>query len=138
MLGNSIASLHGIPTIILIAAVCFLLTFLTELTSNTATAAVLIPVVASAAVALGENPLILMIPATVSASCAFMLPVATPPNAIVYSSGWMTIRDMAKAGVFLNLAGVVIVTLLMYTLGLAVFDITLGVVPHGMVAPPAP
>jgi solute carrier family 13 (sodium-dependent dicarboxylate transporter), member 2/3/5 len=129
LLGSSIAALQGIPLILLIAIVCFMLTFLTELTSNTATAAVLVPVVATAAIAMGENPLFLMVPATISASFAFMLPVATPPNAIIYSAGWMNIRDMAKAGLILNLVGVVITTLIMYTLGLEVFDITIGVIP---------
>jgi sodium-dependent dicarboxylate transporter 2/3/5 len=86
--------------------------FLTELTSNTATAATFLPVVGAVAVAAGIDPLLLVIPVTLAASCAFMLPVATPPNAIVFGSGMLTIPQMAKAGVVLNLIGIVLVSLL--------------------------
>jgi sodium-dependent dicarboxylate transporter 2/3/5 len=90
----------------------------------------LIPVLASAAVVMGTHPYLLMIPATISASCAFMLPVATPPNAIVFGSGWVRIPDMARAGFALNLIGVLLVTVAVYTLGLVIFDIDPGVVPE--------
>jgi len=85
-------------------------TFLTEVTSNTATASLLMPLLAATAVAGEFNPLLLMVPAVLSASCAFMLPVATAPNAIMFGSGKVGIKDMAKAGLVLNLLGAVIIT----------------------------
>jgi len=120
-LGGWIHSMDGVPVLLVIASVCLLLTFLTELTSNTATASILVPVTAGAAVALGQHPLLLALPAALSASFAFMLPVATPPNAIVFSTGQVGIRHMAITGFALNLIGVVLVTALMYALGQYVF-----------------
>jgi sodium-dependent dicarboxylate transporter 2/3/5 len=76
------------------------------------------------------NPLMLMIPATLSASCAFMMPVATPPNAIVFGSGRIKIAEMAKVGVFINIIGVMVVALLFYIIGTAVFSIDLSVFPE--------
>ncbi|MHC4991533.1 MAG: SLC13 family permease, partial [Planctomycetota bacterium] len=108
---------------------CTTLTFLTEVTSNTATTQIILPILASAGVAMGENPLLLMIPATLSASCAFMLPVATPPNAIIFGSGRITIADMAKVGIVINLIGIVVITTVFYLLGTAVFSIDPGVAP---------
>jgi len=87
-----------------------LMIFLTELTSNVATTTALIPIVAAIASALGIEPLKLVIPATMAASCAFMLPAATPPNAIVFGSGMIRIPTMARAGIWLNLAGILTVT----------------------------
>ena len=81
---------------------------LTELTSNTATTTTLIPILGAAAPALGVDPVRLLVPATIAASYAFMLPVATPPNAIAFSTGRLTIRDMARAGLPLNAIGVVV------------------------------
>ena len=106
-----------------------MMTFLTELTSNTATAEMFLPVLASLAVAVNANPLLLMIPATLSCSCAFMLPVATPPNAIVFGTDRVSMRDMARAGVVLNLVGTVLITLAIATLGRLVLDIDLGTIP---------
>jgi sodium-dependent dicarboxylate transporter 2/3/5 len=114
----------------MVVAICTLLTFVTEITSNTATATIMLPILGGpAAQALGVHPLLLMIPATLSVSCAFMLPVATPPNAIVFASGHVTVPQMARAGFLLNLAGIVIVTVVMYTIGLRVFDISLDGMP---------
>lgn len=128
-LGSQLASLHGVDILFMLILVSGMLTFITEFTSNTATATILVPVFASAAVALGENPLLFMIPATINASFAFMLPVGTAPNAIVFSSGWITIRQMARAGFILNLCGIVVVVSLMYLLGMLVFDIDLHQLP---------
>ena len=86
------------------------LTFLTELTSNTATATMILPIIAAAAVAANYHPLMLMVPAALSASFAFMMPVATPPNAIVFGSGWVTIPQMSKNGLILNLLGAALIT----------------------------
>jgi sodium-dependent dicarboxylate transporter 2/3/5 len=90
---------------------------LTELTSNTATAATFLPVIASLAVGLGRDPLLLLVPATLAASCAFMMPVATPPNAIVYGSGKVTVPQMVRAGIWLNLVFVVLLTAVAVLLG---------------------
>jgi len=109
--------------------VCLLLTFLTELTSNTATASILVPVMAAASVSLGQHPLLLALPAALSASFAFMLPVATPPNAIVFSTSLVSIRTMATTGFSLNFLGVILVTLLLYVVGISVFGMVLGTAP---------
>ena len=90
--------------------ICLAITFLTELTSNTATTTMVLPIIGATAVAAHYHPLMLMIPAAISASFAFMLPVATPPNAIVYSSGWVTIPKMSRAGLALNFMGAILVT----------------------------
>ncbi|WP_197528020.1 SLC13 family permease [Posidoniimonas polymericola] len=111
-LGGVVSGLAELPTILLIGAVCFTVTFLTEVTSNTATTALLMPILAAAATAAGIEPRLLMAPAAISASFAFMMPVATPPNAIVFGAGKLSMREMAREGFVLNLAGVVVVTLL--------------------------
>jgi sodium-dependent dicarboxylate transporter 2/3/5 len=100
--------------LIIVFIICLLLTFLTELTSNTATTAALVPLMGGTAVALGLNPLLLMIPATISASMAFMLPVATPPNAIVFSSGRIKMGEMVRVGLILNLVIAVIIACFIY------------------------
>ena len=94
--------------------ICLVVTFLTEVTSNTATTTLLMPILAAAAVSSEIEPRIVMVPATISASFAFMLPVATPPNAIVYGSQRFTVREMAKEGVVLNLIGVIVVPVVCY------------------------
>jgi sodium-dependent dicarboxylate transporter 2/3/5 len=127
--GDRFAGLEGAAPQLMIASVCTILTFLTELTSNTATTELLLPILASAATTLGVNPLMLMVPATLAASCAFMMPVATPPNAIIFGSGRIKIAEMAMVGMVLNLIGIVVITAICYTLGMAVFEIEAGVVP---------
>jgi len=117
-LADTIAPLPGAGKAALIA---FGMTWLTELTSNLASVQMLIPVLSKASLDLDTPPLVLMIPATLSASCAFMLPVATPPNAIVYGSGRVQMRDMIKAGVVLNLVGIVLVVVTVWLLGRLVF-----------------
>ncbi len=104
------------PVWVLVASVCVLMTFLTEFTSNIATVSTLVPVLIDAALELDMDPRLIMIPATISASCAFMLPIATPPNAIVFSSGRIAMRQMVKYGILLNLAGVLFVTLATFLL----------------------
>ncbi|MDH4210054.1 MAG: DASS family sodium-coupled anion symporter [candidate division WOR-3 bacterium] len=122
-IGERLSFLCGVPTIIMILCICLLLTFLTELTSNTATTTMMMPVLGSLAAAACIHPFMLMIPAAMSASCAFMLPVATPPNAIVFGSGYLRIPDMARVGFFLNIIGAIIITLIVYFLVIPVFKI---------------
>jgi len=129
-IGGKLTLLDGVPPIFVIISIAVMLTFLTEVTSNVATTTIMLPILGGAvAPALGVNPLLLMIPAAISASCAFMLPVATPPNAIVFGGGHMTVAQMARAGFLINLTGIVLVTLITYFLAVPVFDIVLGEVP---------
>ena len=119
---------HTSPWLVM-ALVALLLTFMTELTSNIATANLMLPILATAAIQLGIDPRALMIPATLSASCAFMMPVATPPNAIVYGSGLVPIRTMVRAGLWFNLLGVVLVMATVAWLAGPVLDIDVDVLP---------
>ncbi len=127
--GEQLMWLKGVHPLILIVSISFLITFLTEVTSNTATVESFLPILAGLAVSIETNPLLFMLPATVAGSLAFMLPVATPPNAIVFGSRRISIFEMAKAGVFLNLIGIVVVTLMTYYLGTYIFEIEAGVFP---------
>jgi sodium-dependent dicarboxylate transporter 2/3/5 len=129
LIGTRFAGLEGVPAYAMITLVCGGLTFLTELTSNTATTEMILPILASVAVAMKVNPLLLMIPATLSASCAFMMPVATPPNAIIFASGRVKIAEMARVGLAINLIGVVVISLVFYFLGTAVLGIDTATFP---------
>jgi sodium-dependent dicarboxylate transporter 2/3/5 len=120
---------HGAPPLLLVAASCLLLTLLTEVTSNTATTQVLLPVLAGVAAAMEVHPLLVMLPATLSASCAFMLPIATPPNAIVFGSGRLGMTDMVRAGLWLNLLGVVLITAVFLLWSAPILGLDLSVVP---------
>ncbi len=111
-IGQQLSALGEFPLWMVVLGVCLGLTFLTEFTSNTATATMILPIIAGAALAADFHPLLLMVPATISASFAFMMPVATPPNAIVFGSGWVTIPQMARAGLALNFLGAILVTAL--------------------------
>jgi sodium-dependent dicarboxylate transporter 2/3/5 len=106
----------------LIIAATGLVIFLTELTSNVATAATFLPVVAAVAIELGVSPLLLCVPITLAASCAFMLPVATPPNAIVFASGVVSIPQMVRAGVILNIVGMLLLSVVAVWLAPLVFS----------------
>jgi len=110
-IAHSVSGLAGAPEWVVALGVATLVVFLTELTSNTATATVFLPLLAGAAEGLGVDPLVLLVPAAVASSCAFMLPVATPPNAIVYGSGRLRIGQMARAGIALNIVSIVLATL---------------------------
>jgi sodium-dependent dicarboxylate transporter 2/3/5 len=123
------AGVAGAPALVLVAASCLLLTFLSEVTSNTATTQVLLPVLGGAAAAMGAHPLLIMLPATLSASCAFMLPIATPPNAIVFGSGRIPMHDMVRVGFWLNLIGVVLITAVFLLWSAPILGIDLSTVP---------
>jgi sodium-dependent dicarboxylate transporter 2/3/5 len=105
------------------------MTFLTELTSNTATTEMLLPILAGLSVTINVHPLLFMLPATVSASMAFMLPVATPPNAIVFGSNRLKIAQMAKTGFVLNIIGAIVITLITYYWGIVVFGFDPNILP---------
>jgi solute carrier family 13 (sodium-dependent dicarboxylate transporter), member 2/3/5 len=128
-IGASLSGLEVLPLLGIVLVVASVIVFLTELTSNTATAAAFLPVLASLAIGIGENPLLLAVPAALAASCAFMMPVATPPNAIVYGSSFVTIPQMARAGLVLNGIFILLLSLLGYLLVILVFAAEPGVVP---------
>ena len=112
--GEALASLTALPVYWMMLLICLVVTFMTEATSNTATTALLMPILASAAVAAGLEPALLMVPAALSASCAFMLPVATAPNAVVFGTGYIKTTAMASEGFVLNLIGALLISVLMW------------------------
>ncbi|WP_101650935.1 SLC13 family permease [Brevibacterium ihuae] len=122
-IGESAQGLAGVPVLLIVIILAAGILMLTEITSNTATAATFLPVVGGVAIGLQVDPLLLTIPVALAATCAFMLPVATPPNAVAYGSGYVTISQMVKGGVLLNLVGVVLITLVTMTLATWVFGI---------------
>ncbi len=128
-IGNLFSQVNFNNPIVLIFLVSFVVTFLTEMTSNTATTYTLLPILVSISHGLGVNPIILMLPATISASFAFMLPVATPPNAIVFSSGYIDIKDMMKAGLILNLIGAVLITIILVYISFPILGIDIYTTP---------
>ena len=113
-IGNQLTSLEGISVFILLLVLITSVNFLTEITSNMATTAMLLPVLVSLATVIDIHPYILLVSATVAASCAFMLPVATPPNAVVFGSGYLKIEDMVKKGIWMNIISIIILTLFVY------------------------
>lgn len=114
--GNALVALSTLPVYLMILLICLFVTFLTEATSNTATTALLMPVLAAAALAAGLEPTLLMVPAAMSASCAFMLPVATAPNAVVFGTDEISIRRMVREGFALNVAGALVISSLLWVL----------------------
>jgi len=137
-LGDQLGGLGGLHPVLLVFLVCLGISFLTELTSNTATTEMVLPVLAALAVAVDINPLLLMLPATFACSCAFMLPVATPPNAIIFGAGKVTVAQMARTGFLLNLAAVLLITAATVLLGSWVTGESLGVRPEWAVLPEGP
>ena len=115
-IAHGLSGLENLPTILLLLGICILVTFLTEMTSNTATTSLLMPILGAAAIAAELDPKLLLIPAALSASCAFMLPVATIPNAVVFGTGKISIKRMAGEGFVLNLIGAGVVTGVIYFL----------------------
>jgi len=113
-IGSQMTTLQGVSTILLIFLLVAAVNFLTEITSNLATTAMLLPVLAPMAMTVDIHPFILMVGAAVAASCAFMLPVATPPNAVVFGSGYLRIPDMVSKGIWMNIISIVVLTLFVY------------------------
>lgn len=133
-IGNQVSLLEAAPILVLVIAVVTLIIFLTELTSNTATSAMVMPILSAVAIGLGQSPLLLIVPAAIAASCAFMLPVATPPNAIVFGSGYVTIPQMVKSGFGLNVLGIVVTVLVTYLIVIPLFGIQIDVIPEWALA----
>ena len=127
-IGEMVKGLAGAPIVIIVLAVAALVLALTELTSNTATAAAFLPIIGGVAMGIGlqgPNVMILTIPAALAATCAFMLPVATPPNAIAYGSGYLKIADMIKGGFIIALVGLVLITITVFALAIPIFGLAL-------------
>jgi solute carrier family 13 (sodium-dependent dicarboxylate transporter), member 2/3/5 len=122
-IGDQVSVLDYLPIILLVAISTGLIILLTELTSNTATAATFLPILGGVALGIGVDPLLLVIPAALAATCAFMMPVATPPNAIVFGSGYIAIGQMIRAGIVLNVISVTLITLVTFTIAGWVFSI---------------
>ncbi len=129
-IGQQMTLLEGVSLLVLLIVVVASVNFLTEITSNLATTAMMLPVLAAMALSLDVHPYILMIGATLAASCAFMLPVATPPNAVVFGSGYVGMADMIRAGFGLNLISIVIVTLIVYLFLPGVWDFSPDAFPE--------
>lgn len=123
-IGGKLSALQVLPFVLLLLILITIVNFLTELTSNIATTAILLPVLVSLAPVLGVHPYYLMIAATLAASCAFMLPVATPPNAVVFGSGYLEMADMVKKGFWLNIISILILTVTVYLVLPLVWDLT--------------
>ncbi len=129
-LGKSFVGVGDLHPIIMVFILCTGMTFLTEVTSNTATTQMILPILASVAVDIKLNPLLMMIPATLSASCAFMMPIATPPNAIVFGSRRIKMAEMARTGVIINIIIAVLLTVYLFTLLPAFLGADPGVFPE--------
>ncbi|WP_419212829.1 SLC13 family permease [Maribacter sp. X9] len=131
-IGGQMTSLSGLPIFILVLVLISAVNFLTEITSNLATTAMLLPVLAPMALSIDVHPFVLMVGAAVAASCAFMLPVATPPNAVVFGSGYLRIPDMVSKGFFMNIASILILTLFVYFVLPELWDITINSFPKNL------
>ncbi len=129
-LAGTLKGLDNVSFIVLLFAVSAMVNYLTEVTSNVATATILLPILASIAIAMEVHPYALMIAATLSASCAFMLPVATPPNAVVFSTGYIKISQMVRAGFFLNMISVIVIVFALWFLLPLVWDIDPNMLPE--------
>ena len=128
-IGASATGVAALPMLVVMLVIVTLVIFLTEVTSNTATTSTLLPIVAGVAVGIGENPFVLVFPTVLAANCAFMMPVATPPNAVVFASGHITMDQLIRAGFRINLLGIVVATLIAYTAVGFVFGVETGVLP---------
>ena len=113
-IAENLSQLNDFSLFVILMVVIAAVNFLTEITSNIATTAMLLPILAPTALILGVHPYILMVGATLAASCAFMLPVATPPNAVVFGSNYLKISDMVRVGILMNIISIIIIFLMVY------------------------
>lgn len=125
-LGSQMSIFEGLSLFLLVFVIVGIVNFFTEFTSNLATTAMLLPILAPIAISLNINPYMLMVACTVAASCAFMMPVATPPNAVVFGSGYLRIPDMIKSGIWMNIISIIFLTLMVYYLLPLVWDFNLN------------
>lgn len=128
-IGENMTTLQAVPLLLAVILVVLTVDFLTEVTSNTAIASIFMPILAATSIAMNVHPYLLMMAGTIAASLAFMLPVATPPNAVVFGSGYIALPQMARTGFGLNIMGMIITTIIIYLLAIPVFGITLSTLP---------
>ena len=126
-IGELAYNIDSLDLILIVLIIVMIVNFLTEITSNLATVSMLLPILASISISLGIHPYIIMVSATIAASCAFMLPVATPPNAVVFGSGYLKMSDMVKTGLVMNVISIVIVSLYVYFMLPMLWDIDISV-----------
>ena len=131
-IGSQMTLLGGLAVILLVLILVAAVNFLTEITSNLATTSMLLPILAPMALTIDVHPFLLMVGATVAASCAFMLPVATPPNAVVFGSGHLRIPDMVRAGIWMNILSILLITLMVYFLLPAIWGFDPVVFPDAL------
>ena len=131
--GNQISSFGTLNLFVLIVLLITVVNFLTEIASNMATIAMMLPILAPIALEFDLNPFVLMVAASVSSSCAFMLPVATPPNAVVFGSGYLKMPDMVKKGFLLNLTSIVIIALMVYFVLPILWELVPDEFPKGLI-----
>src|SRR5690606_4183049 len=131
-IGVQFVLLENVAFWLFLLAIITAVNFLTEITSNTATASMILPILAAVALARGVHPFGLMVSATMAGSCAFMLPVATTPNAIVFGSGYLTIPDMMKSGIWMNLFSIFLLFIFTYFLLPLIWDFNMSVFPDGL------
>ena len=136
--GEQLLWTKGVNPYLILLAVVTLMSFLTELTSNVASTQMLLPIFASLAISSGNNPLLLMIPATLASSLAFMLPTATPPNAIIFGTNRIRIATMVRTGFVLNMMGILVVVFVTWLLGSWVLDVIPGTIPAWAFINPKP
>ncbi|SLJ87048.1 Sodium:sulfate symporter transmembrane region [Salegentibacter salarius] len=129
-IGEQLTYLPNLPLFLLILILVAAVNFLTEVTSNLATTAMLLPILAPMALAMGLHPYLLLISATLAASCAFMLPVATPPNAVVFGSGYLKIPDMIKTGLWMNLFSILLISILVYFFLPSIWNFKVNEIPE--------
>ena len=130
-IGSQASLLEGVPVSVLLAVVVASVNFLTEITSNVATTSMMLPILAPISESITVHPFLLMFGATLAASCAFMLPVATPPNAVVFGSGYLKIKDMIRVGIVLNIISIIVITTYMYFMLPILWDIDVNSFPEG-------
>ena len=123
-IGEQMTTLQSLSLFFLLFILIAAVNFLTEITSNLATTAMILPVLVPLATILEIHPYFLMVGATIAASCAFMLPVATPPNAVVFGSGYLKIEDMVKKGIWMNVLSIILLTLIVYYILPLVWDLS--------------
>ena len=126
-IGELAYNIDSLDLILIVLIIVVIVNFLTEITSNLATVSMLLPILASISISLGIHPYIIMVSATIAASCAFMLPVATPPNAVVFGSGYLKMTDMVKTGLVMNVISIVIVSLYVYFMLPILWDIDISI-----------
>ena len=131
-IATQVTHIEGLSLVVLLLILIATVNFLTEITSNLATTAMLLPIIAPVALTLDIHPFTLMVGITVAASCAFMLPVATPPNAIVFGSGYLKIPDMVKAGIWMNIISIIFITLMTYFLLPILWDFDISIFPENL------